>query len=707
MIKYKHYTRQANVYPKIDVISSGCLGFGFFWNFGTSTPHGFSIGDKVRFTGFTEGFNGIHEVTGVNNPSSFQVDMPCSTPPPSLGFAQQYSDDSFTELFPLGFRTISWEREDDEIFFRRKMNDELTFINKPNENNSNFNYFKSIEDGTLYYLQRCEEQIYYIKRSCDNGETYEAFWFGYFGINDGKFDLDKCIYKTKIKVDDEYRCLVENGDKDVNILEATPAVSVPTDYSPTFEFLDCTPPTNVGPTAQATFNGCIYPDLQDDGCSPSGFPCGTPIFSDSDCVTGGMGWQNYTTTYLHLGGGVFEVNTIWVRETNTTSDVGGNPNPPMGSGWVNIGSTTIGGKPATNWARVPYNGLYTTYNWSVNLGTCVFTAQLDLPLTDIVTYDTTGRLMEDVVNFVTSESCEEITDMVSDFFEINPPGDTPGYIPGDNYVTGTTNRINLLVFIQKSDFLNPTATTHAVKGILTFNQLMKVFKEVFQAYWFIEEGQLRIEHISWFTQTQAFNLTSANYLKFVNGKNSYEYIKAKMPREENWKWTEAGNIDFLGLPIIYNSGCVNQDEVRNTTIQNVVTDIQYISTHATGSTNEGFVLVATEQDGSDYAVLSEVGLISGLSLPNNHLSLANLLYNYFRHNRVLLDGVMNNNATNFFTAIKTKKQIPLSFPFCCDDELIPEQAFITTELGDGYIEDSVTLDVKTNMITMELVYDQQ
>lgn len=705
MIKYRHYTRQANVYPKIAVTQSACAGVGFFWGFGTlPDPHGFIVGDKVRLTGFGAGFDGIRTVTSVPLPTTFYVDIACSAPPP-LGYVQLYTESTFTELFPLGFKSISWERESGEIFFRRKMDDELTFFNKPANSNFNFDYFKSIEDGTLYYLQRCEEQMYYITRSCDNGETYEPFWYGYFGINDGKFDLDRCIYKTKIKVDDEYRCLLENKDKDINILQSSPSIDIDIDYSLTFEFADCGTQLQNG-IAENTFNGCIYPALQDDGCvTPGVFPCNAPIFTKATCISAGQGWQIYTGTYLSSGGGtsIFTVGTVWVRQTATTLDVGGNPNSPNGTGWINIGSTTIGGQPATQWARTPYDGAYTTYVWSVN-GGCTFTGQLTLPLNSVTTY-TTGRLMEDVVNYVSSQSCDDLISMKSDFFEIDPPGDTPGYVPGDNYVTGTTNRINLLAFIQKSDFLNPTATTKAVKGILTFNELMNIFKEVFQAYWFIENGGIRIEHISWFTQTVAFDLTTTTYSRYASGTRGYEYIKSKMPREENWKWTESGNIDFIGLPVTYDSSCVNKDDIKNITIQNVVTDVLFVFNNSSNSSKEGFVLVATELDGSDYNVMSEVGLLSGVSLPNNHLSLANLLYNYFRHDRVLLEGTMNNVFQTFFSAIKTKKQVPVSFPFCCDDELIPEESIIETQLGSGYIEESVSLDIKTNMITMTLVYD--
>ena len=88
------------------------------------------------------------------------------------------------------------------------MPDELTFTNERNTSNFNFDYFLEIEDS----VDRCEELQYYIEKSCDNGITYEPCWFGYFAINDGNFDLDRCIFRSKIKVDDEEYYLVKESE---------------------------------------------------------------------------------------------------------------------------------------------------------------------------------------------------------------------------------------------------------------------------------------------------------------------------------------------------------------------------------------------------------------------------------------------------------------------------------------------------------------
>lgn len=327
-----------------------------------------------------------------------------------------------------------------------------------------------------------------------------------------------------------------------------------------------------------------------------------------------------------------------------------------------------------------------------------------MPTETTIEYDTTGRKLADIVDYVSSQNCTVFSEMKSDFFEVNPPGDTPGYVAGTNYVTGATNRIDQLVMIQKSDFLNPTATQKATKGILTFNDVMKIYREVFNAYWFIEDGQIRIEHISWFLRTVAFDLTTGSYLQFIKGTKKYGYVKERMPKEENFKWSEAGNIDFIGAPITYDSACVDRDTISNITIQNVVTDAEWIYNHSSGSSQEGFVLLATEFNSPNYEVLNEVGLISGVSLPNNHLSLANLLYNYHRHERVLLEGNMNNAPETFLSARKTKKQVPVLFPFCCDDELNPETDLIETQLGEGVIEEA-KLTVTDNMMQVVLLYD--
>lgn len=324
---------------------------------------------------------------------------------------------------------------------------------------------------------------------------------------------------------------------------------------------------------------------------------------------------------------------------------------------------------------------------------------------DIV-YDQ-NRTLEGVLDVLTA-ACGDIQS-VSDFFEMNPPGDTPGYAPGVNYVTGDSNKVSNLLIAQKSDIIDPTVSQAATRAMVSFNSFMGMLREMFQVYWLIEGGNLRLEHISWFTRTANpnFDLTDPAKTKYIDGKNIYSYEKAKMPKYERYKWSEALNTDFIGAEIRYDSICVNQDPKSNVLEHapgNVATDIGYIFNSPTEIEKTGLVFLVNDVSGGVYTIASETGRLSGLVKPNMHLSWANLHYNYHRHNRVLNTGYMNNTLTIFIDPRRTKKQADISVPYCCDEELDPMTELVTTFLGAGEI-DSMKFKVKSNTITITLLHD--
>lgn len=323
-----------------------------------------------------------------------------------------------------------------------------------------------------------------------------------------------------------------------------------------------------------------------------------------------------------------------------------------------------------------------------------------------ITYDH-NRLLVDVLTLF-SDKCG-LGEVQSDYFEMNPPGDTPGYVSGVNYVTAEANQVAHIMMAQKSDIIDPLASNPATKGMITFTNMVNMLKEVFNVYWFVDGNALRFEHEIWFTRSAnpSFDLTDASLRKYISGKNKYTYEKAKMPKYERYKWAEAQLTDFVGYEIYYDSSCVNQEpksNVLNHLPGNVSTDLVYIYNEPDEIDKNGFVLIANESIGSGYVIASEAGKITGLVKPNMHLSWANLHYNYHRHGRVLMEGYMNNEVTAFLSTKKTKKQDKVSFPYCCDANLNPLTDLVTTFLGEGEV-DSMSLNLKTNQMTADLLHD--
>ena len=252
-----------------------------------------------------------------------------------------------------------------------------------------------------------------------------------------------------------------------------------------------------------------------------------------------------------------------------------------------------------------------------------------------------------------------------------------------NYVTQETNHLTLLTLAQKSDILRPTASNSASNAMMSWNELMEILWGMFQVTWNYDSSTdvINVEHISWFAVAAGMDLRTQ---LISHAANRYHYKKEKMPKYETFSFAEADQQDFIGKDIFYLSNCVDQnsDSNKREVSLKVTTDIEYIISTPDEIVDEGFVMLCNYLDGADYYVAVEVGALSGEVHINMHLSWANLHNRYYRHNRVLIEGYMNNILTTFWTAQKTKlQQIPAIV--CPSDNYDPAN-YITTELGETW-----------------------
>ena len=254
-----------------------------------------------------------------------------------------------------------------------------------------------------------------------------------------------------------------------------------------------------------------------------------------------------------------------------------------------------------------------------------------------------------------------------------------------NPVTLNASHTNLLTIAQKSDIIRPTSTEPAKQLILSWNELMDILFGMFQVKWNYNSSTntINVEHISWFDSVSAgLDLTNE---PLAQGKNQYEYMKEKMPKYERFAFMEAGNTNFLDLAIFYSSKCVdpNPESQSIETRLNVTTDLEYIIFDSARISDEGIVILSNYLSGGSYYVEKSTAPLSSEVRLNSHLSWSMLHNAYFRHNRVLLSGYMNNVLTTFWTARKTIKQ-EVSAIVCPIDSFDPLDE-ITTELGTTYL----------------------
>jgi hypothetical protein len=304
---------------------------------------------------------------------------------------------------------------------------------------------------------------------------------------------------------------------------------------------------------------------------------------------------------------------------------------------------------------------------------------------------TRNRIFKEVVEYLVSEIGCGITSVVSDFLGWNPVGDAPGYAPGINYVTGAANKLINLTMGQKSDVINPTSSNAATKGLITFENLEDIWRIMFNAYWFIDSNnRLRIEHISYFQRTVAYDTTISPHSIYNAAKRKYTYDKSKLPKYEKYSFSEMLYTDFIGTAIYYDNLCVDQDSKTNTqenALGFITSDLYVIKLDPANINKVGFVLFCNDLVNGVYTVNVELGLLSNSNVANGHLSWANLHYNYHRHNRVLIQGYMNNVLTTFLSAKQLREQKEIIIKKCCGDTFDPLLQLYKTGLGNGILKD--------------------
>lgn len=324
-----------------------------------------------------------------------------------------------------------------------------------------------------------------------------------------------------------------------------------------------------------------------------------------------------------------------------------------------------------------------------------------------VTY-TRNRTFKEVVEYVIDQLGCGITEVVSDFFEWNPIGDTPGYSAGINYVTGGTNKLVNLLIAQKSDIISYNSSNPATKGLITFEKLEKIWSWMFNAYWFIDgNNRLRVEHVSWFNRNVAYNANALPHAPFNVAKNKWTYDKAKMPKFEKFSFSEMMFSDFIGTAIYYDSICVNQDSANNSLerfLDFLTTDLYALFLDPASANKIGFVLTANNIVGSSYVIDQEVGAISTNLISNGHLSWANLHVAYHKYNRVLKQGYMNNILTTFVTVKQNKIQKDIVIKVCCGDIFNPLSQLYKTQLGNALL-DSAEENTEQGIIKLSLLHD--
>ena len=391
---------------------------------------------------------------------------------------------------------------------------------------------------------------------------------------------------------DDYRCFEKEAKKEINVYGAvTPALRVRgvgglyNKVLCTKEYDDCagdteptTPLDDCVPAPVA--NWCLLSDK----VTESKYIRYDPVdgYPEDECTT----WAQATK---------------WHRETaEGTCNAGVATPPTYASGW-NLITDDCAGSGVSTWWRCPGSEeMAGDYGNASTLGNFINT---------ILTQMGCGLTVK------------------SDFFDINTVGDAPA---NDAYAYAAANLQHITVH-QKSDIKSKgDADSTAPSWVLKMNEWLNDLRRLFNVYYIIENGVLIIEHYTFFTSVLGLDISDRKTERLVDyaGGN-------KVGSELFYYMDEDCSEDFAAKPILYDCG----EEEKEQRCLLISTDLVYIENedNAEKISDEGFVLIANERNGTDYIIMNN----------NEPLRWGNLLGNLHKEGRLYKSGTLNEVHQDF------------------------------------------------------------
>lgn len=277
---------------------------------------------------------------------------------------------------------------------------------------------------------------------------------------------------------------------------------------------------------------------------------------------------------------------------------------------------------------------------------------------------------------------------------------------------------NFYLFLSpKSNFMHGNYDQPAQKAETTLGTILNALRDIFRLYWYIEDGKLKIEHISWFmnggtyTTSPVIGIDLTQIENVTNGKkwgymtSNYEYDKADMAEQYQFAWMDDVSETFEGYPIVIRSKYVTGGKVEDVNISSITTDVDYIMLNPNSISEDGFVLMAaTLQSANNYVLPYETFSIDGASLraQNAYLSWIYLHENFWTYDLPAKKVTINNQDITL-THVSRKKKQKVKFPTL---EELNTKKLVKTYLGNGQIEKIiVNLSSRINEVTLK--YDTE
>lgn len=271
---------------------------------------------------------------------------------------------------------------------------------------------------------------------------------------------------------------------------------------------------------------------------------------------------------------------------------------------------------------------------------------------------------------------------------------------------------------QKTNILKGEYDQPAQKAEISLEEVMKMLRDCFRCYWYIEDGKFKIEHISFFMRGGSYSYNSNIQLDFTkltdrfNKKlTSYfqsevEYDKSDLNSRYEFGWMDDVTDPFGGVTIDVKSNYIQKDKNEEINIRQFSSDIDYMLFNPSNFSDDGFALLCPIKNGSSLEIpivetqlIDENGDYYNAIIQNFYASWAYLV-NFYMYDMPAQSVECNVLGGLYVSAVKMCQKHTIEFP---TEEDLDKFELIKTSIGDGKI-DEVSINMNTRTAKVKLMY---
>lgn len=274
---------------------------------------------------------------------------------------------------------------------------------------------------------------------------------------------------------------------------------------------------------------------------------------------------------------------------------------------------------------------------------------------------------------------------------------------------------------QKTNILKGEYDQPAQKAEVSLEDIMKMLRDCFRCYWYIEDGKFKIEHISFFMRGGSYSYNTnvqLDFTKLVDQFNkklsSYfqsevEYDKTDLNQRYEFGWMDDVTDLFGGVTIDVKSNYIQKDKTEEINISQFSSDVDYMLFNPSNFSDDGFALLCPVKNGSslelpivETQLVDENGDTYNAVIQNFYAAWAYLVrfYMYDMPASNLDCNVLGNLYAN---GVKMCMKHTIEFP---TEEDLDELELIKTTIGNGKI-DEISVNVNTRHAKVRLLYVPQ